>query len=940
MKAFIKILLTALFLYSAASAQVNVIVNLPPVMPSELTQWRDNPSLVTVVFNNNGAPLTNLRIGYKIRDLSKGTNIITTKDGQLPTQVFNTGANVFPGQSLFSFQNVEINSEFYNTAATTNSLPEGQYEYCLYVLDAAGTLITLTGNQCAYFQVIIPQAVTLLQPVNNIEYPKLPGVSTYPMFLWTPAYTQGIPVQYRLRIVPVFPGQSQYDALNTNQPLINKDIPNNNYQYTPSDPSFDLYPTANKFAWQIRATNQFGNPVTANDGKSDVFCFAFNNVNQPPQNLAVSGVVSGCEANSGRITLTVTGGTAPYTYFWKKDNLPLSANTATVSNLADGNYSVLVTDANSDTISARFRVNVNEIRFLTTTTNSSCGRSNGSITVWSLSGGVPTGTSNPRTYNYELKRLTPDTASWRGTVQTGGDRLIRNDLKAGNYTIKITDTRPCSTTRNVNISDDAAFSVSTSATKVFCPADRTGKIYFRTLSPSGKVLKYVWSGPSNFSRTVSTVRDSLTGLGPGDYAYTATDTVNGCTKTGTVIVSIEDLTTIIAERTVTNATQGLEDGEFYLKLRRLNPTRITVTHQDGTVYSADAGFDTDSAAGIFTYNSVGLKGGRYTMFLYFGAGNACEKRIDFTVASCDANFTVTTDSTAYYTGTQNLTATINNLPRGGFTVKILRANGTVARGPINYAATTTNPITKTYPVRSQLAEGSYTLMVYATGGCFTSTQFTVYRTPRCVPGNWTAINIAPVQQRTQMWCWLTCGQMVFTHFGITPRNGWGFQCDIISIYYPVCATNCTGCVVGANSAATLRDMISKYSQTRWANAARIDCDYVARALTTAQIRTEIDADRPIITGICPSGTTGRPVSEHVALLIGYSAGTFTGNGNACFMVRINDPYPYPRGQNPYLKAGGTRVAGTTLQYEIEYDAFRTKLVWGESFSNFRRTALN
>ena len=66
MKLFIKVLLALLFLYKVTSAQVNVVVNLPPVMPSELNQWRDNPSLVTIIFNNPGAPINNLRIGYKI----------------------------------------------------------------------------------------------------------------------------------------------------------------------------------------------------------------------------------------------------------------------------------------------------------------------------------------------------------------------------------------------------------------------------------------------------------------------------------------------------------------------------------------------------------------------------------------------------------------------------------------------------------------------------------------------------------------------------------------------------------------------------------------------------------------------------------------------------------------------------------------------------------
>jgi hypothetical protein len=178
--------------------------------------------------------------------------------------------------------------------------------------------------------------------------------------------------------------------------------------------------------------------------------------------------------------------------------------------------------------------------------------------------------------------------------------------------------------------------------------------------------------------------------------------------------------------------------------------------------------------------------------------------------------------------------------------------------------------------------------------------------------------------------------MVFRHFGIAAPRNTSYQCSIISFYYPACAANCAACVIGANGQAVLRDMITKYSKFRWNNAAQLDVDYLARSLTTAQIKTEIDASRPIIAGISPSGNV-RPVSEHVALIIGYADGTLNTTGGTCFKVRVNDPYPYPRGNNPYLRAGGQKVGN--LQYEIEYNDFRTKLVWGESFYNIRRTAL-
>ncbi|MFD2941998.1 T9SS type B sorting domain-containing protein, partial [Flavobacterium notoginsengisoli] len=57
--------------------------------------------------------------------------------------------------------------------------------------------------------------------------------------------------------------------------------------------------------------------------------------------------------NNGSATVTVSGGTAGYTYNW---NTTPVQTTATASNLASGNYSVLITDTNGCTISESFTI--------------------------------------------------------------------------------------------------------------------------------------------------------------------------------------------------------------------------------------------------------------------------------------------------------------------------------------------------------------------------------------------------------------------------------------------------------------------------------------------------------------------------------------------------------------------------------------------------------
>ena len=92
--------------------------------------------------------------------------------------------------------------------------------------------------------------------------------------------------------------------------------------------------------------------VTDNAG-----CTAFVEVEIiEPDALNISGNATdaNCGLNDGAITAIVTGGTGSYTYTWT----PNSGNTAALSGLAGGAYSVVVEDANGCSVSTSFTVGV------------------------------------------------------------------------------------------------------------------------------------------------------------------------------------------------------------------------------------------------------------------------------------------------------------------------------------------------------------------------------------------------------------------------------------------------------------------------------------------------------------------------------------------------------------------------------------------------------
>jgi hypothetical protein len=199
-----------------------------------------------------------------------------------------------------------------------------------------------------------------------------------------------------------------------------------------------------------------------------------------------------------------------------------------------------------------------------------------------------------------------------------------------------------------------------------------------------------------------------------------------------------------------------------------------------------------------------------------------------------------------------------------------------------------------------------------------------------------SLGISPRLQETPVWCWVTVLQMVFEHYDEPNVNPVGnYQCGIIGVLagpYDICFRDCSRCIRGARSISEIKWAISAYP-TRvkqlfpQAEVKYLDGRTRYSPLSSETIKEEIDAGRPVITGISFSGSP-RISSEHVALIVGYDEDE---DGN--LILEVNDPFPYDAPalgilENPYVKAGGEDNYDGS--FNIKYNDFRTNFYWRET----------
>lgn len=227
---------------------------------------------------------------------------------------------------------------------------------------------------------------------------------------------------------------------------------------------------------------------------------------------------SSCSSSTGSITVNVTGGTNSYTYTW----LP-AGNTATLTNLAPGSYTLTVSDGNCSKTQIFTIQSINAPVITSTTKDISCsGACDGNIAI-TIVGGTP---------GY--------TTLWSNGASTSSISA----LCSGAYSVEVTDAAGCKAIRNFSLStvSPIAFSVP-DLDSPQCHDACDGSL---TAIPVGGTMPYTFTWTPNNVSTATT-----NNLCTGNYSITVAD-ANGCSVSNNY--SLINPPTLTLTATITDAS--------------------------------------------------------------------------------------------------------------------------------------------------------------------------------------------------------------------------------------------------------------------------------------------------------------------------------------------------------------------------------------------------
>ncbi len=406
------------------------------------------------------------------------------------------------------------------------------------------------------------------------------------------------------------------------------------------------------------------------------------------------------EANSvtcggkGAIWVTVKNGNPKYTVEWWGPNTSKWATTELKSfqlkDLVAGDYTVKITDANgcSNTKTVKINNAGGGLEFTLESLGESCG------SLASLWIDVKNGTSK---FGVDING--PGVNRW---FEASSPKIQVTDLKAGYYTVKVTDANGCTGTKTITIEDKGgSLDVAVETTDASCGGKGSSWITIKNGTP--KFIIELW-GPNNATFWAETSSSSfkLSDLDPGDYTLKLTDK-KGCSTTKNFKIDGGSSNMGMALE-VNNA--GCEDnGRIWVTINGGVPSynlKWTGPTQ-GEVNLNTRGYQINNLkAGTYTLTVKDYYGCSYTKTVsVYGAGSNLKLSLESNNATCSQN--------GY------LWADIDN---GEAPYKVSWTGGATGAIEVN---------NKGFQI-SDLPAGAYWITVKDKNGCTVTKEVTIYKT--------------------------------------------------------------------------------------------------------------------------------------------------------------------------------------------------------------------
>ena len=235
-------------------------------LPSDFSEWGASPGLMHISFvAPGGIQLSGAHIVFEVAEGVEHILVSTrTKYSEQPafTGMFKKKNLTFDD---IAGTDIEVDPALKSASSAIGKLPGGLFSLCMYLVDSTGKQVGTVAQGCMNFYVRDIDPPVLQAPANGGTYSgKIPLA-----FSWTPANVISLTVHYKLKLYPMYEGQTAEQAMSGSSALYSSDdIFSTSFIYPPDAPPIGSLTKAKSFAWMVTQMDSNGKPIGLNYGRS------------------------------------------------------------------------------------------------------------------------------------------------------------------------------------------------------------------------------------------------------------------------------------------------------------------------------------------------------------------------------------------------------------------------------------------------------------------------------------------------------------------------------------------------------------------------------------------------------------------------------------------------------------------------------------------------